>query len=183
MALTTGEMSGIEAALTTYAVSALPGSRKSWTPPDFPQHYKVRMRGKQIERAGQFVWEEDILGVAHPDSKMAAWYTKRLKLHLGQNSLVLSQPGKWNRLMGDLHMPKLTGKPFSAADLLKGGAAGFIFDMGWSYYQDMGNPYLTTEHKLIRAGMSGDAASNFIFENITGRVPGRHLRQIGRAHV
>jgi hypothetical protein len=55
--------------------------------------------------------------------------------------------------------PWLSGVPgaksFSAADLVEGSVFGFVFDFGWQYVQDVGNPYLTPEQRFLRSGVAG----------------------------
>jgi hypothetical protein len=73
-----------------------------------------------------------------------------------QNSLGWGVSLSPSRALGDIRFkPKFYGKIFSAAEFLEGGAAGFFFDAGWSYWQDSGNPYLTSGQKWARAGVVG----------------------------
>lgn len=77
-----------------------------------------------------------------------------LQRHMGQGTLGLSEPGRWNKLMNREFTP-LLGKPFTAAEFLEGGGVGFFFDAGWQAAQDWDNPYLTGGQKFWRAGVSG----------------------------
>jgi YD repeat-containing protein len=84
-----------------------------------------------------------------PEKKAA----QRINRLLGKN-LFLAPPSRFNRLMTHKFTP-LGGKPFTLAEFLESGAAGFAFDAGWSYIQDMENPYLNSNQRLARAGVVG----------------------------
>lgn len=149
-ALVTGRQLGLEAYLTSRTASVVSSGGKL---PHFARN--LNAQGGVRIRQGDFLPASPHSNAIINENRMR-WLQKRL----GNETLLLSEPGKWNKLMNWERRPiashlGLSVKKVSAGEALAGGAVGFVFDAGWQAVQDWGNPYLTPWQKGQRAFITG----------------------------